>query len=57
MDDFKKANADFITGNDLVNCPVYYRPRTRRGFMKIARRHARRKLREQDRHANNYAQK
>ena len=49
MDDFKKANIDFTTGWDLVGCPVYYRPKIRRQLMKLARRRARRRLREQDR--------
>ena len=46
MDDFKRANIDFTTGWDLVGCPVYYRPKERRQLMKLARRRARRKLRE-----------
>lgn len=46
MDDYKRANAKLITANDLTNCPVYYRPSTRRGWLKLARRQARRKLRE-----------
>ena len=49
MDDYKRANAKLITANDLAGCPVYYRPSTRRGWLKLARRRARRKLREQDR--------
>ena len=48
MDDFKRANIDFTTGWDLVGCPVYYRPKERRQLMKLARRRARRRLREQD---------
>lgn len=46
MDDFKRQTMDIITAYDLLNCPVYYRPSERRRLLKIVRRRARRKLRQ-----------
>ena len=46
MDDFKRLTSDIITAYDLVNCPVYYRPSERRKLLKMVRRRARRKLKQ-----------
>jgi len=47
VDDFKACTQDIITAWDL-SAPVKYRPETRRGLMKTAKRRARRKLRQED---------
>jgi len=47
MDDFKRKTLDIVTAWDLLNCPVYYRPSERRRFLKLVRRRARRKLKEE----------
>ena len=45
MDDFKRETQDMITGWDLT-APVKYRHKTRRGLNDMARRRARRKLKQ-----------
>ena len=47
MDDFKKQTMDIVTAYDLVGCPVHYRPSSRRAYMTMARRRARRKLKSE----------
>ena len=47
MDDFRRAKSDIITALDLdVSC-IVYRRETRRQFMKIANRRARRRLKRE----------
>lgn len=47
MDDFKRCNTNYLTAWDL-NCKyVSYRNKTRRDFMKIANRLARRRLKRE----------
>ncbi len=47
MDDFKRHTMELITAYDLLNCPVYYRPSERRKLLKMVRRRARRKLKQE----------
>ena len=47
MDDFKRETMELVTAYDLLNCPVYYRPSERRKLLKMVRRRARRKLKQE----------
>jgi hypothetical protein len=47
MDDFKRHTTELVTAYDLLNCPVYYRPSERRKLLKMVRRRARRKLKQE----------
>jgi hypothetical protein len=47
MDDFRRHNMDYITAMDLDCKYVSYRHETRREFMKIANRLARRNLKQE----------
>ena len=47
MDEFRKANSDYITAFDLDCKYVSYRHETRREYMKIANRLARRRLKRE----------
>ncbi len=47
MDNFKRETMDIVTAYDLLNCPVYYRPSERRKLLKMVRRRARRKLKQE----------
>jgi hypothetical protein len=46
VDEFKKATMEIITAYDLIGCPVHYRPSERRELLKMVRRRARRKLKQ-----------
>ena len=52
MDDFKRETMEIVTAYDLLNCPVYYRPSERRKLLKMVRRRARRKRKQE---LNNHA--
>jgi hypothetical protein len=47
MDNFKRETLKIVTAYDLLNCPVYYRPSERRKLLKMVRRRARRKLKQE----------
>ncbi len=47
MDDFKRQTMELITAYDLLNCPIHYRPSSRRVYLKMIRRRARRKLKQE----------
>jgi hypothetical protein len=47
MDDFKRQTMEIVTAYDLLNCPVHYRPSERRKLLKMVRRRARRKLKQE----------
>jgi hypothetical protein len=47
MDDFKRHTTELVTAYDLLNCPVHYRPSERRKLLKMVRRRARRKLKQE----------
>ncbi len=47
MDNFKRETLDIVTAYNLLNCPVYYRPSERSKLLKIVRRRARRKLKQE----------
>ena len=47
MDLFRRAKSDIITAYDLDCCYVGYRHTTRRAFMKMANKTARKRLKEE----------